>query len=192
MSKNNIVEGEKSYSEQQAIAQLESIVEMIANLTIEGAAHHYVKDLELDKVKALLIEAEIIEDNPSEDGTEQPEEDLREKLEQAIAEETITPSDFEFDEESARQTIQEDPLSVQVRTGWYNPGSMDAKAEEFEILLCTGGPAVRLRGELNEHMEPDRVWIEHQDWGTPWTQYFAESHQIEAMLEYCRQFYFGE
>jgi len=32
----------------------------------------------------------------------------------------------------------------------------EAKAEEFCILLTTGGPALRIRGELNQHMEPDR------------------------------------
>ena len=40
--------------------------------------------------------------------------------------------------DDARLAIEEDPLSVQVRSGWHSPGEK-AESEEFEILLCTGG-----------------------------------------------------
>ena len=95
--------------------------------------------------------------------------------------------------EEAQTAIQEDPLSVQVRSGWYTPGEK-AEAEEFEILLCTGGPAVRILGELGQHDEPKRAWIQYQDWGTPWTDYIPSmiDGANEALLTYCRQFYFGE
>ena len=42
--------------------------------------------------------------------------------------------------------------------------------EEFEILLCTGGPACRIVGDLDESCQPSSARIEHQDWGTPWTE----------------------
>jgi hypothetical protein len=94
--------------------------------------------------------------------------------------------------EEAEQTIHEDPLSVQVREGWKNPGVVGTP-EEFEILLCTGGPAVRIIGDLNEHMEPDNPRLEYQDWFTPWVEYrIADEKKRNALLEYCRQFYFGE
>jgi hypothetical protein len=93
------------------------------------------------------------------------------------------------DSDQARQTIEEDALSVEVRSGWCSPGS-EMKAEEFCILLCTGGPAVRIRGELNEYGEPDRAWLECQDWFTPWTQVFDVEQ--ETLLAYARCFYFGE
>ena len=94
--------------------------------------------------------------------------------------------------EEAQQTIREDALSVEVRSGWVTPGSDEMKAEEFCILLCTGGPAVRLVGELDEHNEPRRVWVEYQDWGTPWTHYVGAAPYTDKLLAYCQQFYFGE
>ena len=51
------------------------------------------------------------------------------------------------DPEIARATILQDPLSVQVRSGWCSPGSGPGSPEEYEILLATGGPAARIIGE---------------------------------------------
>lgn len=93
------------------------------------------------------------------------------------------------DEDAARERIQEAPLSVQVRSDWTDPGQ-PMEAAEFEILLSTGGPALRIVGELDEHREPCRAWMEHQDWGTPWTRFFDVER--ETLLTFCRQFHFGE
>lgn len=62
-------------------------------------------------------------------------------------------SDNDEDREDALERIYEHPLSVQVRSVWCAPGSKMDPAE-FEILLCTGGPAVRVIGELDHHNEP--------------------------------------
>jgi len=62
---------------------------------------------------------------------------------------------------------------------------------EFTILLCTGGPAVRIIGELNEHQEPESARIEYQDWFTAWEDMPLTSEQQEKVLTYCRQFYFA-
>jgi len=91
--------------------------------------------------------------------------------------------------EDAEQRIHEDALSVEVRSGWASPGDT-LTAEEFCILITTGGPAVRIRGELDEHFEPRRAWLEVQDWGTPWMQYFDASQK--TLLTYARCFYYGE
>ena len=74
------------------------------------------------------------------------------------------------------------------------PGDEDgAKAEEFEILLCTGGPACRIIGDLDQHGQPDRPRLQYQDWGTPWTELVSiSSDEREALQTYCQQFYFGE
>jgi len=93
------------------------------------------------------------------------------------------------DQEEAQEMIQEDPLSVEVRSGWCNVGDT-LEAEEFCILLCTGGPAVRLRGELDSYKQPCRAWMEYQDWGTPWTTYYGAEQSV--LLSYCQSFYFGE
>jgi hypothetical protein len=96
--------------------------------------------------------------------------------------------------DEARQRIEEDPLSVQVRSGWYNPGASDEdrSPEEYEILLCTGGPACRIIGRLDAYLEPESARIQHQDWGTPWTEYFPEGDDRNALLTYARCFYFSE
>lgn len=93
-------------------------------------------------------------------------------------------------QDDASQRIQEDPLSVQVRSGWYTPGE-EAEAEEYEIVLCTGGPAVRIIGELDQYKQPSSARMQYQDWGTPWTDYH-EDGVTDACLEYAQQFYFGE
>ncbi len=95
------------------------------------------------------------------------------------------------DEDEAREAIQDDPLSVLVRSGWHIPGE-EAEPEEFEILLCTGGPAVRIIGALNDG-QPTRPRLQYQDWGTPWTEYIIPAgDERDALETYCQQFYFGE
>ena len=94
--------------------------------------------------------------------------------------------------EEARERIQEGPLSVEVRSGWHTPGINDVPAEEYNILLCTGGPAVRIIGTLGEHLEPESARIQYQDWGTPWTDYPLTSEQETVVLEYAQHFYYGE
>ncbi len=157
-------------SELQAKAQYESIADMVA--AYEFAQEHENKDLtDEDELAAL-------------------DDDEREEFDRLVKE-----TDFDADEltdpDKIRERIEQDPLSIEVRSGWHTPGDEDGdKASEFNILLCTGGPAVRIMGELNEHCEPDRAWIEHQDWFKPWTQYFGADQ--ETLLKYCRVFWFGE
>lgn len=93
--------------------------------------------------------------------------------------------------EKARQEIQEDPLSVQVRSDWYSPGE-ESTPGEYQILLSWGGPATRIIGDLNEHGEPMRATLEAQDWGTPWTEYRGAwaNGGAETLLAYARQFYY--
>lgn len=93
------------------------------------------------------------------------------------------------DEDQARERIQEDPLSVQVRSGWASCKE-EFEAEEFEILLGTGGPAMRLIGDLDYYNSPCNVRLQVQDWFQPWTDYRGgDSDVLEA---YCKCFYFGD
>jgi len=99
----------------------------------------------------------------------------------------------EIDEETARERIQEDPLSVEVRSDWHEPGSKDDKPTAYNILLCTGGPAVRIIGTLDEYGQPETAQIEYQDWFTPWVSYAdTSSEEDEGLLTYARQFYYRE
>lgn len=96
--------------------------------------------------------------------------------------------------EEAETAIQEDALSVEVRSEWYTVGSKVAGGQ-FKILLCTGGPAVQIIGELNEYGEPESAKLQYQDWFTPWTDLNVRSGEDdfeEVLLTYCRQFYFAE
>jgi hypothetical protein len=95
------------------------------------------------------------------------------------------------DEDQARERIQEDALDVQVRSDWYSPGSEENKASKFCILLCTGGPAVRILGELDIYGSPVHAYIQYQDWGTPWTEAVGVIDR-GTLLQYCQCFYFGE
>lgn len=93
--------------------------------------------------------------------------------------------------EEALNAIHEDPLSVEVRSGWASSPS-EFEAQEFQILLCTGGPAVRIIGELGQCNEPDRASLEYQDWFTSWERLPISKEDEEILLTYCRVFYFGE
>ena len=90
-------------------------------------------------------------------------------------------------EDDAREAIYISPLSVQVRSDWTTPGE-DLTPSEFMILFCTGGPSVRMMGELNQHGEPDRAWLEYQDWSTPWTHYCGT--ESDVLVEYASHFIF--
>ena len=92
---------------------------------------------------------------------------------------------------AALTTIQEDPLCIEVRSGWHTP-SHGAQSEEFQILLCTGGPAVRIVGELNEYLEPVNPSIEYQDWYTPWERMAITVEDQQILQAYCQEFYYGE
>lgn len=91
-------------------------------------------------------------------------------------------------EDEARERIEQDALSVEVRSDWQSVGET-LEPTEFCILLATGGPAVRIVGDL-DNGSPSRPRLQVQDWGTPWTEYFAID--ISTLLAYCECFYFGD
>jgi len=91
------------------------------------------------------------------------------------------------DEEGAQRHIDEDPLSVELG-GWWSPGS-DPEATEYRVLLCTGGPAVRIVGDLGLHGEACSARLEVQDWFKPWTEYGCDE---DILLEYVSRLYLGD
>ena len=132
-------------------------------------------------------EAEEIETlEAAEDALNEWDEDNREELSELKAAAGDCTS-----QEEARQRILDDALDVQVRSGWVPPGHDETgSCDEFQILLCTGGPAVRIMGRLTNNY-PSRAWLEYQDWGTPWTQAYNVIGR-DTLLAYCHQFYFGD
>ncbi len=94
--------------------------------------------------------------------------------------------------EEAIEAIEGDPLSVMVRDGWRTPYGESTGAEEFEILLSTGGPASRIVGTLGAYSEPDDYRLEVQHWFEPWTTFPTTQEQDDALAAYVARFYFGE
>jgi hypothetical protein len=90
-------------------------------------------------------------------------------------------------EDNARDRIMEDPLSLRI-FGERTDGEWEAT--NFELLLGTGGPAVRIVGDIGTFDEPSSARLEVQDWFKPWTEYTqAES---DVLLAYAGCFYFGD
>jgi hypothetical protein len=111
-------------------------------------------------------------------------------------EEMLEPLDIVDEEDpshdEAMQTIHESVLSVLVRDGWREPGGEigpNGDAEEYEILLSTGGPALRIWGKLDQYSEPESAELQMQDWFLPWTRFPAAE---ATLLQFARCFYFGD
>lgn len=155
------------HGESQAKAQYESICEMVAAL-----------ECDYDRLEDLRQESKDFENEHGYQSTNA-----------ALAELEEAATDCK-DQDEARERIREDPISVEVRTNWHAIGADDQESTHFRILLMTGGPAVQIMGELTEDGEPERAWLEYQDWGTSWTRYFDADQ--DTLLAYARCFYFGE
>jgi len=91
--------------------------------------------------------------------------------------------------DDALEQIQEDPLTIDVRSAWEPAGTTISPAE-YQILLCTGGPAARIIGELGTYNEPVTARLEYQDWFTQWELHHAADEAI--LLKYAEQFYYSE
>lgn len=167
----------------QAAAQYSSIVGMLSAISVDW-----------DRLQELRDEREELasaaEDPESEEETAEAIAALA-AWDDANAEELNTlehETNGCADESEAHEALSNDPLCVDFRTGWTSYGDTPIP-EEFRILLCTGGPAVQIRGELDTEGRPYRAWLEYQDWGTPWTQYFEASS--DTLCEYAAHFIEG-
>ena len=90
----------------------------------------------------------------------------------------------------------ESALSVETRGAWRSLGAPDDGPAEYVITLTTGGPALRIRGGLNQYGEPgdttERLALQWQDWGTPWTDCPLTETERDAVAWFASRFYFGE
>jgi len=171
MMKAATKKAEVNHAEQNAVAWYVTIREQVAALDCDFERRDELRELKDTGDADEFTSAERIE---------------LETLEDACG-------DFK-DREDVEQRIQEGPLSVEVRSDWHEPGNGEDhnKPAEFCILLSTGAPALRITGDLDEYGQPSRAYLQYQDWGTPWTDYFPGSGSGEVLLTYCQQFYFGE
>lgn len=171
---------------QQARAQMSSISQMVNALNCD---YDRLQELR-DEHECLTFDISIADQDSAERETAKIELSKweAENLEELTELESAA-GDCE-NEDEARERIQEDPLDIQIRSGWQSIGE-NLEPEEFTILLCTGGPAVRIVGELDQYKQPCRAWIEYQDWFTPWRELVDDVCHSD-LLTYCQQFYFGE
>ena len=91
--------------------------------------------------------------------------------------------------EAAEQAIYDDPLEVSVRCASWGSPYDHLEPDEYRILLCTGGPAVQITGDLNEHMQPVTARLQHQDWFEPWETLSIDDQDNEALLTYAYHFF---
>jgi hypothetical protein len=95
--------------------------------------------------------------------------------------------------EDVQEAILESVLSVQVRNSVWHSVEEDAGApDEFEVLLSTGGPALRIVGDLDDYGQPTDPRLEKQDWFTPWTRVLLSEEETADLSTFAEQFYFGE
>lgn len=76
------------------------------------------------------------------------------------------------------QEIEDNALSVEV-------------VKQYEILLCWGGPACRIIGELSKYNEPETATLQYQDWFTKWTDYDITNEDEDILLRYAQKYYFS-
>ena len=144
----------------QAITQMEYIEKLLSAYNMDWDVYSELKD------------------NDPSDLDEDDLETLRELTEQAAG---------CSDADEALEMLEENPLDIQFRSGWESYAS-DFTPSEFAILLCTGGPAVRIRGELDHNGYPSRAWVEYQNWGTPFTElclYQSSALEYAQLLILC-------
>ena len=91
--------------------------------------------------------------------------------------------------EAAEQAIYDDPLEVSVRCASWGSPYDTLEPDEYRILLCTGGPAVQITGDLNEYMQPVTARLQHQDWFEPWETLSIDNRGNEALLSYAYHFF---
>lgn len=150
----------------QARAQLDKIKCLVAAM---GVDYERLEDLRTD----FLAEANGATDSPL------SQEDIDELNALAALAGPCT------DQEEAIQAIQDDALEILTRGDWH--GALDNGSEdvELQVLLCTGGPAVRIIADLEDGVVTDSR-IEYQDWGTPWLRLLTYTHEDkQAVREYC-------
>ena len=174
----------ENHAEEQARAQADSIAAMVAALECDYAR--------LDELRGMrAMRAEFVYEYCAATGAE-----TTAAQKTRVAEFTAASTELEeleaaagdcTSEEEARSRIEEDPLSVEIRSGWANSRA-EFEPEEFRIVLCTGGPHVEILGDLDRG-EPSRPRILYRDWGTSGELFGFDR---EAVLTYCRVFYFGE
>lgn len=162
---------------EQASAQMDSVAAMVAALSVD-----------YDRLEELREERNHLQTGLTDAQAELAAFETDGRGEE-LAELEAAAGDCE-DADDARQRIEEDALSVEVRSGWESVGET-LEASEYRIVLCTGGPHVEIVGDLNQG-QPSSARLLYQDWGTGEIEYFCDNLDRYALIAYASVFYFGE
>ena len=106
-------------------------------------------------------------------------------------------------QENIQERCHEIPLSIDWRSsGWCPVGENTCEPDEGQILLTTGGPALRILVDLSQGYACDPA-LQWQDWGTPyytlsigkenWCDIKMEAEESEeALAWFVSMFWWGE
>lgn len=181
---------------EQANAQMASVREMVAALECDYDRLEELRDERNDLESEVNSASETFESaSADEDYTREEVDEFEAELQEWIDENAEELAELEEqagdcrDREDAEARIDQDALEVSVRSGWQTPND-EAEWSEFRIVLCTGGPHVEIRGEL-EQGEATRAWLEYSDWFTGMTERVNEDGDQDALLAYASRFFAG-
>lgn len=169
---------------QDAIHNAEAHAEDISKLMAALEADYDQLEALTDYAQSLRDELEELSTDLDDDQLEQRDE-LQEQLSATEAElnELQAEAGEYTDRDGVERAIDEYPLSVEVRSDW-TPIVDTPELSEYAITLATGGPAARIRGELDVYGNPATAWMEACDWGTPWTE--VHTDYSDALLEFAQ------
>jgi hypothetical protein len=166
---------ETNYAEQQAIAQVQPIVELMA-----------AYNCDFDRLEELRDErSDWLDENTNDTAMwALANPDDAEELDELEAQ----AGEYES-KDDAEEALNSDPLSIETRSAWTCVGDSDGlQPAEYRIVLCTGGPHVELVGDLDTNGEPTRVRVLYSDWGCH-GELFDFDHC--ALLEYAQHFIYN-
>lgn len=98
--------------------------------------------------------------------------------------------DSDPDNDDLQEELRCLALSQEVRTPWQCV-SQDLEPTEYRIVLCTGGPHVEIRGDLDSAGDPETATMWHCDWGQEPAVVSTTDPEDELMLWFAQTLYWG-
>lgn len=98
--------------------------------------------------------------------------------------------DADPDNDDLQDELRDLALTQEVRSTWTSM-DQDLEPDEYRLLLCTGGPAVQVVGQLDSAGDPCTATLQHQDWGTPWADVNLTRPETELLVWFAQTFYWG-
>ena len=92
------------------------------------------------------------------------------------------------DSDTLWDTVLNTPLDVSVRSAWASVGT-EFEVDEYQVLLSTGGPSLRIHGDLDSCGRAVNARLEWQDRGTGWRDEGVDINE-DALDWFVEMFYF--